>query len=130
VNGYTETDQFAAIGGFTALSFGDQTRDSAVTELGYQASIDLGRWRPFAKLVWDHELAPTDRNVTASLTSVVAPSYFMPAVVLGKDWGTATVGTTATFAPGVTGYATVFSQIAQHNVVTYGGQVGVNVAFR
>ncbi len=130
VNGYTETDQFAAIGGFTALSFGDQTRDSAVTELGYQASIDLGRWRPFAKLVWDHELAPTDRNVTASLTSVVAPSYFMPAVVLGKDWGTATIGTTATFAPGVTGYATVFSQIAQHNVVTYGGQVGLNVALR
>jgi outer membrane lipase/esterase len=130
VNGYTETDQFAAIGGFTALSFGDQTRDSAVTELGYQASIDLGRWRPFAKLVWDHELAPTDRNVTASLTSVVAPSYFMPAVVLGKDWGTATVGTTVTFAPGVTGYGTVFSQIAQHNVVTYGGQVGLNVALR
>ena len=130
VDGYTETDQFAAIGGFTALSFADQTRDSAVTELGYQASIDLGRWRPFAKLVWDHELVPADRNVTASLTSVVAPSYFMPAVVLGKDWGTATIGTTATFAPGVTGYATVFSQIAQHNVVTYGGQVGLNVAFR
>lgn len=130
VNGYTETDQFAAIGGFTALSFGDQTRDSAVTELGYQASIDLGKWRPLAKLVWDHEFAPTDRNVTASLTSVVAPSYFMPAVVLGKDWGTATIGTTATFAPGVTGYATVFSQIAQHNVVTYGGQVGLNVALR
>ncbi len=61
VDGYTETDQFAAIGGFTALSFGDQTRDSAVTELGYQASIDLGKWRPFAKLVWDHELAPLDR---------------------------------------------------------------------
>ena len=130
VDGYTETDQFASIGGFTALSFGDQTRDSAVTELGYQASIDLGRWRPFAKLVWDHELAPLDRSVTASLTSVVAPSYWMPAVVLGRDWGTATVGTTATFAPGVTGYATVFSQIAQHNVVTYGGQVGVNVALR
>jgi outer membrane lipase/esterase len=130
VNGYTETDQFAAIGGFTALSFADQTRDSAVTELGYQASVDLGKWRPFAKLVWDHELAPLDRTVTASLTSVVAPSYWMPAVVLGRDWGTATLGTTVTFAPGVTGYGTVFSQIAQHNVVTYGGQIGLNVALR
>jgi outer membrane lipase/esterase len=130
VNGYTETDQFAAIGGFTALSFADQTRDSAVTELGYQASVDLGKWRPFAKLVWDHELAPLDRTVTASLTSVVAPSYFMPAVVLGRDWGTATVGTALTLAPGITGYGTVFSQIAQHNLVTYGGQVGLNVALR
>jgi outer membrane lipase/esterase len=130
VDGYTETDPFTAIGGFTALSFGDQTRDSAVTELGYQASIDWGKWHPFAKLVWNHELASTDRSVTATLTSTMAPSYWMPAVVLGKDWGTATIGTTATFAPGVTGYATLTSQIGQQNVVTYGGQVGINVALR
>lgn len=130
VNGYTETDPFAAIGGFTALSFGDQTRNSAVTELGYQASLDLGRWHPFTKLVWNHELASTDRSVTASLTTIVAPSYWMPAVVLGKDWGTATLGTTVAFAPGVTGYGTLTSQIGQQNVVTYGGQVGLNVALR
>jgi outer membrane lipase/esterase len=130
VNGYTETDPFAAIGGFTALSFGDQTRNSAVTELGYQASLALGRWQPFTKLVWNHELASTDRSVTASLTTIVAPSYWMPAVVLGKDWGTATIGTTVTFAPGVTGYGTLTSQIGQQNVVTYGGQLGLNVALR
>jgi outer membrane lipase/esterase len=130
VNGFTETDAFSSIGGFTALSFADQTRNSAVSELGYQASIDWGRWRPFAKVVWNHELASTDRSVTATLTSTVAPSYSMPAVVLGKDWGTATIGTTATFAPGVTGYATFTGQIAQQNVITYGGQVGLNVALR
>jgi outer membrane lipase/esterase len=130
VNGYTETDPFAAIGGFTALSFGDQTRNSAVTELGYQASLALGRWQPFTKLVWNHELVSTDRSVTASLTSIVAPSYWMPAVVLGKDWGTATIGTTVTFAPGVTGYGTLTSQIGEQNVITYGGQVGLNVALR
>jgi outer membrane lipase/esterase len=130
VNGYTETDPFAAIGGFTALSFGDQTRNSAVTELGYQASMTLGRWSPFTKLVWNHELVSTDRSVTASLTSIVAPSFWMPAVVLGKDWGTATIGTTVTFAPGVTGYGTLTSQIGQQNVVTYGGQLGLNVALR
>lgn len=130
VDGYTETDPFAAIGGFTALSFAGQTRNSAVTELGYQASIDLGQWRPFAKLVWNHELVSDDRSVTASLTSIVAPSYWMPAVVLGKDWGSATIGSTATFAPGVTGYATLSSQFGQQNVVTYGGQIGINIALR
>jgi outer membrane lipase/esterase len=130
VNGFTETDSFAPIGGFTALSFAGQRRDSAVTELGYQASIDLGKWRPFAKLVWNHELASTDRNVTASLTSITAPSYWMPAVILGKDWGSGTIGATATIAQGITGYATFSGQIAQHNVVTYGGQVGLNVALR
>ena len=103
VNGFTETDPFAAIGGFTALAFSGQTRNSAVSEIGYRASIDIGIWRPFARLVWNHEFASTDRSVTATLTTVSAPSYWMPAVVLGKDWGTGTVGTTATIAQGVTG---------------------------
>lgn len=128
VNGFTETDQFAPIGGFTALSFDGQTRNSAVSELGYRTSIDLGIWQPFAKLAWNHEFAATNRTVTASLTSVIAPSYAMPAVILGKDWGMATIGTTATFRPGVTGFAAISSQVAQHDVITYGGQVGLNVA--
>ena len=38
VNGFNETDQFASIGGLTALSFADQTRNSAVSELGWQAA--------------------------------------------------------------------------------------------
>jgi outer membrane lipase/esterase len=128
VDGYTEADPFATIGGFTALSFADQTRDSAVTELGYRASVAIGIWQPFAKLVWNHELADTDRSVTASLTSTIAPSYSMPAVILGKDWGTGTIGTTATIAKGVTAYATFSDQFVQRNVVAYGGQVGVNIA--
>jgi len=130
VDGFTETDAFSSIGGFTALSFANQIRNSAVSELGYQASIDWGKWRPFAKVVWNHELASTDRSVTAALTSTVAPPFSMPAVVLGKDWGTATIGTTATFAPGVTGYTTFTGQLGQQNVITYGGQVGLNVALR
>jgi outer membrane lipase/esterase len=130
VDGFTETDAFSSIGGFTALSFADQTRNSAVSELGYQASIDWGKWRPFAKLVWNHEFASTDRSVTATLTSTVAPPFSMPAVVLGKDWGTATTGTTVMFAPGVIGYATFTGQLGQQSVITYGGQVGLNVALR
>lgn len=130
VDGFTETDSFAAIGGFTALSFGSQTRNSAVTELGYRATIDIGIWQPFAKLTWNHELAALDRSVSASLTSVVAPSYAMPAVVLGRDWGSGTIGTAVTLADRITGYAAFTSQIAQRNVTTYGGQVGLNVALR
>jgi uncharacterized protein with beta-barrel porin domain len=71
VNGFTEADAFSSIGGFTALSFAEQTRNSAVSELGYQASIDWGRWRPFAKVVWNHELASTDRSVTERPASPV-----------------------------------------------------------
>jgi len=125
VDGYTETDN---LGGVTALSYGNQIRDSAVTELGYQAHVDLGLWSPFAKLVWDHELVPYDRSVTASLTTITAPSYSMPAVVLGKDWGTGTVGTTVALGRGMTGYASFAGEFGQSQAIFYSGQIGLNVA--
>jgi outer membrane lipase/esterase len=128
VDGFTETDSFAAVGGFTALSFADQIRNSAVTELGYRASLDLGTWQPFAKVAWDHELVPSDRSITASLTSTVAPSYTMPAVVSCHDWAMAQVGTTVAIGRGITGYAVFGGQIGETNVVNYSGQVGLNFA--
>src|SRR5262249_38276434 len=108
--------------------FGDQTRNSAVSELGYQASFDAGVFRPFAKAVWNHEWANTDRDVTAFLTTIAAPGYSMPAVIFAKHWGTATVGTTLPMSSSVSGLVAVVGQFAQHNVTTYGVQFGINVA--
>ena len=122
VGSFTET------GSFTSLAFDDQTRNSAVTELGYQASFDAGLFRPFVKAVWNHELASTDRLVTAYLTTIAAPGYSLPAVVLGKDWGTATAGTTFKLASNVTGLVAFVGQFAQHSVTNYGAQFGFNVA--
>jgi outer membrane lipase/esterase len=128
INGYTETDAFAAVGGFTALSFADQTRNSAVGELGYQASVDVGIWSPFAKIAWDHEFAATNRLVTASLTTISAPSYSMPAVLLGNDWATVSAGTSVRLGRGITGYAMFLGEIGQANGAYYGAQLGLNVA--
>jgi outer membrane lipase/esterase len=58
-------DAFTESGSFTSLSFDEQKRNSAVSELGYQASYDAGVFRPFAKVVWNHEFASTDRLVIA-----------------------------------------------------------------
>jgi outer membrane lipase/esterase len=129
VDGFTETDAFAAVGGLTALSFSDQTRNSAVSELGYKATTNIGCWQPFAKLVWNHEADPnTDRQVTAFLTTTTAPGYSLPAVSFGRNWGTASIGTGLKLAQNVTGYAAFDSQFAEHNVTVYGGQIGVNIA--
>lgn len=125
VDAYTEVNP----AGITALSFGGQRRDSAVTALGYQAYVTLGMWQPYAKVVWNHELADLDRLVTASLTTISAPSYSLPAVVLGRDWGIATLGTRVKLASNVSAYAAFIGQIGQANVVTYGGQVGFSAAF-
>jgi outer membrane lipase/esterase len=123
VGGFTES------GSFTSLSFGSQIRNSEVGVLGYQARFDWGRWHPFAQLAWDHEFDPLDRTVTASLTTIAAPSYSMPAVVLGRDWGTATVGTQLTLTSAWTGLASFTAQLGQDHASVFGGLVGLNYAF-
>jgi outer membrane lipase/esterase len=127
IGAFAETNNSGAP---TNLAFDGQLRNSAVTELGYQASLNLGMWEPYAKAVWNHELAGTGRLVTASLLSITAPSYSLPAVLLGTDWGTATIGTRLKFAPAASAFAAIYSQIGQNNVTSYGGQIGLNVAFQ
>jgi len=122
VDGFTET------GSVTSLAFGSQRRDSAVSVVGYQAIVDLGMFRPFARALWNHEFA-SDRLVTATLTSTVAPGYSLPAVELGREWASATIGTMVIIGAGVTDTASFTGQIGQDHVTAYGGQLGVNVAF-
>lgn len=127
INPFAETN---ASGAPTNLAFESQLRNSAVSELGYQVSLNLGIWEPYARAMWNHELAGTGRLVTASLLSITAPSYSLPAVLLGTDWGSATIGTRVKFAPNTTAFAAFYSQFGQNNVTTYGGQFGMNVAFQ
>jgi outer membrane lipase/esterase len=79
-------------------------------------------------VVWDHEWANLDRLVAASLTSIVAPSFTMPAVILGRDWATATVGTRVRLGERFSGFVAVIAEMAQNNVTSYGGQIGINCA--
>lgn len=123
VNAFTET------GSFTALAFAAQTRDSAVSELGYQASLDLGRWRPFVKAVWDHEFAATDRTVEAFLTTLEAPGFSLPAVAFDKDWASGQIGAILKMPNNVTGLVTLYSQLGERGVANYGAQAGFSVAF-
>jgi outer membrane lipase/esterase len=123
IDGFTET------GSFTSLAFGSQTRNSAVGHLGYQVSYQTGAWRPFARAAWDHELASTDRSVTASLTTIAAPSYSMPAVTTGRDWADVTAGATVAIADNLTGLIAVNGIMSRRNVAAYGGELGLNIAF-
>jgi outer membrane lipase/esterase len=120
---------FSESGSFTSLSFGDQIRNSEVGMLGYQARFDCGKWHPFVQVAWDHEFDPLDRMVTASLTTIAAPSYSLPAVVLGRDWATATVGTQLTITQALSGLASFTAQLGQDRATVYGGLVGLNYAF-
>jgi len=125
-----KVDGFTESGSFTSLAFGSQARDSVISALGYKASVDLGPFRPFAQIVWNHEHASTDRLVRASLTTIDAPGYEMPGVKLGRDWGTTTLGTALKLTSGFTGLASVSAQIGQTGVTGYGGRIGLNYAIR
>ena len=125
VAGFTET----GASGVTALSFDSQTRDSLVSRLGWRASADLGRWQPFLDLQWNHEWAGRHRTVTASLTTVAAPSYTMDAVPAAETWATASLGASYTFNPQVTlrgGISTVFGN---PQVTRSGAQLSLCVSF-
>jgi len=122
-------EPFTESGSFTSLGFGAQTRNSAVGDFGGRVTVDLECLSPFAEATWDHEFASTNRQVTAMLTTTVAPSYSMPAVRVGTDWGIVTGGATVKLASNVSGLFAVTGTFARQNVTTYGGQIGVNVSF-
>ncbi len=123
VNGFTES------GSYTSLSFGNQLRNSDVSVLGYQANMNWGMFHPFAQIVWDHDFAPLNRLMTASLTTVVAPSYSLPAVIVGRDWATATIGTEFKIARSWSGLASFTAMLGQQNVTNFVGVLGVNYSF-
>jgi outer membrane lipase/esterase len=119
---------FTESGSFTSLGFASQTRNSALSEVGYQAAFRFGFFSPFVKAVWNHEFVDSDRQVSASLTTAAAPAYSMPAVQLGSDWGTVTAGTAVKLAGNVNGLVAITGSLAQQSV-QFGGQVGINVSF-
>ncbi len=125
IDGFTETEA-----DFTSLGFSDQARDSLVSTLGWRAKMRVGAWEPFAEVAWNHELASTDRNVTAYPTSSsYAPGYYMPAVEVGEDWGTATLGTAVVLGAGVVALGSVRTDFGDDGVQSFGAQFGINLNF-
>jgi outer membrane lipase/esterase len=125
INGFTET----GTSGITALSFGSQTQDSAISQLGWRASVEVGRWQPFADMEWNHEWADKNRTITASLTSIEAPSYFAAAAPVAANWATASFGTAYRLNPQVSVRAALSALFINPQVASFGGELGLNVAF-
>ncbi|MEA4856179.1 MAG: autotransporter domain-containing protein [Solidesulfovibrio sp.] len=116
--------------GVTALSFGEQIRDSAISQLGWRAAIDVGDWRPFVEAKWNHELVDqSGRKVRAALTSTTAAPYSMAAAPVQSDWATASAGTSYTISERVMVRGCVAATAFDAQTVSYGGDVGVSVSF-
>jgi outer membrane lipase/esterase len=115
--------------GVSALSFGRQTRDSAISQVGWRALVDLGKWQPFAEAKWNHEWDDKNRMVSASLTTVDAPVYSMDAVPSGTNWASASLGTAYKLSPRTTLRAALSAELLNPQVRSYGGDLSLTMCF-
>ena len=125
VNGFTES----GLTGVTALSFGTQTRESLVTQLGWRVCVGFGPLRPFAEMDWNHECGGKCPTVTTSLTSVGAPSWFADAVPVVSDWATSSLGAYYELTPQVMLRGAASAMFINPQMTTVGGDVSLNVCF-
>lgn len=125
VNGFTET----STSGVSALSFGSQTRSSLISQLGWRVFADAGNWQPFAEAKWNHELADKNRMVSASLTSVAAPSYSIAAAPVASDWATGSLGAAYKINPQMLLRGTFSAMVLNPQVISYSGELGLNIGF-
>jgi outer membrane lipase/esterase len=125
INGFTETGG----SGVTALSFGGQSRDSFVSQLGWRGSAELGKWQPFAEVAWNHDWAGKSGMIVASLTSIAAPSYSAAAFPAATDWASASLGTAYKFNERVMLRGALSAVFINPRASSYGGEVGLNVSF-
>jgi outer membrane lipase/esterase len=125
VYGFTETSAT----GITPLAFDRQTRESVVSQLGWRVLVDGGDLQPFAEVNWNHELACQNRMVGATLTSAVAPTYYMDATTVGMDWGTLSLGSYYKLSSRAILRAGASAMFANPQMQNYGGDMGLNFCF-
>jgi outer membrane lipase/esterase len=125
LDGFTE----GGTSGITALRFGSQTRNSAITQLGWRGSVALGDWQPFAEIAWNHEWSNTSGKITTALTSIAAAPWSALGAPIASDWASATVGTTWRLTPQVTLRGAFSAMMVNPQVNSFGGELGVTMSF-
>ena len=88
----------------------------------------LGRVRGNQTVTVDFTSGQLD-DVLKSLTTIDAPSYSLPAAVLGEDWGSVAAGVSVDVTTGVKVVAKGTADFGDSDTVLYGGQLGLNIAF-
>lgn len=125
IKGFSES----GLTGVTSLSYGEQQRDSAISQLGWRILADVGRCQPFAEAKWNHEFMDSTRKVEAALTSIAAPAYSMDSAPTAADWGSVTLGASFKASERVMLKASFSTMFGNSQMTTNGGELGMNVNF-
>ncbi|AKC86180.1 autotransporter domain-containing esterase [Pseudoxanthomonas suwonensis] len=87
VDGYSEDNPSSS-----ALAYPDQSLDSLVGSLGWQARYDAGGWQPYLRATWDHEFEDAPAEAFAQLQTLPGMEYAVPAAQFDGDHGTLVLG--------------------------------------
>ena len=90
VDGFAETDPAMS----TSLAYPDQSFDSMVGSVGWQASLAMGEHiTPYAKLTWDREFEKPAAEAFAMAQSMPGTQPFaVPGLALDREYGTVQFG--------------------------------------
>ncbi|MFO1322642.1 MAG: autotransporter domain-containing protein [Burkholderiales bacterium] len=86
----------------TALTFGQQNNDSFWSSLGWQATGNVGGFRPFARATWEYNFQADTRQVSAKANTLNG-WYTMPGFQQDDNWWLFDVGVSRDFG-NVTGF--------------------------
>ncbi|MEO5766365.1 MAG: autotransporter domain-containing protein [Casimicrobiaceae bacterium] len=120
VHGFTEAGADS-----TALSYGEQKRDSLVTSLGWQLTGRAGMFRPFARVTWENESRNSERTISATPVGFNT-TYTVPGFKPDNNWVRYVLGASADFG-GVTGFITGTGTGSKGDGDYYGVTVGLRV---
>jgi outer membrane lipase/esterase len=109
----------------TALSYGEQKRESLITSLGWQVTGRIGIVRPFARVTWENE-SKNDQLFVSATPIGLNGTYTVPGVKPDNSWVSYLVGASADFG-GVTGFITGAGTSSRSDGNGYGITVGVRI---
>ena len=123
VNAFTEANA-----GSANLNISEQSRDSRVISGGLRASMNMGKWTPFARVSFDRENINNDRLVSANPVSVTSGNtYDIPGYKGDGSWITSTIGVRGKLADKV-GLSVVYSAVSSRENIKQDG-VTASVSF-
>ncbi|MCC7464157.1 MAG: autotransporter domain-containing protein [Gammaproteobacteria bacterium] len=122
LSAFTES---TAAGVSTSMSFGSQQRNACIGRIGYQLSLGSGTWAPYARASYEHDFAPKEREIEASLASVPGSGWSVPAVRVDTDAANLALGSRWQAADGVQAWLEIGGSLGRSEVTQYGARAGV-----
>ncbi|HEX3632938.1 MAG TPA: autotransporter domain-containing protein [Casimicrobiaceae bacterium] len=111
----------------TAMSFGQQQKESLASSLGWQASGAFGWVRPFARVTWEKEYDNGERMVRAGLVSTGGVGFGLPALRPDDSYALIGIGASADLGNKLIGFASVNATAAKSDGNYQAVTVGVRL---